>query len=135
MKNYIERLNAIIKVMSSNNCDIHDLTPLYDDFLNRQKWCKKFNFVYCERIRPYLKKYKEKRTKKGNFERKLFSKAIFNNLYGIRQYKDDLIPYNTPKDSETYLFYASHQYIRRELEHLTIDEIIFLSWCLAKTYR
>ena len=133
MKNYEERLKARLTELKEWNCDITDITSLYSDFTN-VKVCR-FNYVWRKKIRPFAKQYKSKRTRKGDFNQVLFSKIIYNNLYGIRQYKDDLIPYGYNKESDIYKYLASHQYVRRELEHLEIDDIIVLSYALAKTIK
>lgn len=133
MKNYEERLKARLTELKEWNCDITDLTSLYSDFTNVK--VSRFNYVWRVKIRPFAKQYKTKRLKKGDFNKVLFSKIIYNNLYGIRQQKDDLIPYGYNKESDIYKYLASHQYVRRELEHLSVDDIIVLSYALANTIR
>ena len=131
--NYVERLNRILTEYKDS--DINDYTYLYSSFMSKK--IDEFNFIYKERLLPMLKAQFNKRVKKDNFNKKLFSKILFNNLYYIRQDKDDLIPYylKDKKDDEMYLYYASHQRIRRELEHLSIDELMRFSWELVKHFR
>lgn len=131
--NYVKRLNRIL--MEYKDSDINDYTYLYSSF--KSKKTDKFNYIYKDRLLPLLKAQFNKRVKKDNFDKKLFSKILFNNLYYIRQDKDDLVPYfvHDKPESETYKLFASHQYIRRELEHLSIDEIIRFSWELVKHFR
>lgn len=131
--NYVERLNRILTEYKDS--DINDYTYLYSSFLSKK--IDKFNYIYKERLLPMLKAQFNKRVKKDNFNKKLFSKILFNNLYSIRQDKDDLIPYylKDKKENKMYLYYASHQRIRRELEHLSIDEIMRFSWELVKHFR
>jgi len=136
MKNYVERLERKMQELKKQNVNVDDLTPLYSDFI-RNKKVNRCNFIYKMKLLNFFKSQYKKRVKKENFSRKLFSKIIFNNLYDIRQNKNDYIPYylaNKP-ENEMYKYYASHQYIRRELEHLTIDEIILLSYELSKTFK
>ena len=133
MKNYEERLNAVIRERRKQNIDIDDITFLYGDFIYRK--CDKYNYIYIKRLKPFLKAQFKKRSKKELFNKKLFSKILFNNLYIIRQEKEDLVPYGAKPESDLYKYYASHQYIRRELEHLSIDDIIFLSWELVKRFK
>ena len=136
MKNYVEKLERKMQELKAQNVNVDDLTPLYSDFIR----CKKVNncnYIYKIKLLDFLKSQYKKRVKKENFNRKLFSKIIFNNLYDIRQNKNDKIPHyvaNNP-ENEMYKYYASHQYIRRELELLTIDEIILLSYELSKTFK
>ena len=130
---FIERLEARIEELKNWNVDITDITALYSEFTNRK--ITRFNYVWRERIRPFLRKYMQKRVKNGTFNRKLFALAIFNNLYGIRQMKEDKCSSFWSEDSEIYKFFASHQYVRRELEYMCIDDIIVLSYELAKTFR
>lgn len=135
MKNYIKRLNDALQ--RDKNCiykvTIRDRTCLFGDFMLK-KTCR-FNYVWKQKIRPVAQKYYNKRIKKDDFDRKLFSKVIFNNLYDIRQHKDDSILYGTHPSSDIYKSLASHQYVRRELEHMSVDDIILLSWALAKTIK
>lgn len=49
--------------------------------------------------------------------------------------KDDKCLSSWNENSNIYKFYVSHQYVRRELEHMSIDDIIYLSYALAKTFR
>ena len=65
----------------------------------------------------------------------IYIKILFNNLYWIKQNKNDLIPCGCKYDSDIYKYYASHQYARRELEGLIIDEIMLLSWELVKRFK
>ena len=133
MINYETRLKSILK--DYREYDINDFTFLYSSFTS--KTTDKFNFIYKERLLPMLKAQFDKRAKKDNFNKKLFSKILFNNLYSIRQDKQDLVPYfvHDNPESEIYKFYASHQHIRRELEHLSINEIMRLSYELVKHFR
>lgn len=133
MENYLERLNATLKEKKELNYYIEDITSLYYDFKDR--YTSEFNYIYKKRLKPFLQAQFKKRVNKPNFDKKLFSKILFNNLYEIRQNKDDKVPFFAKKGSEIYLFYASHQYIRRELESLTIDQIILLSYELTKNFR
>lgn len=133
MKNYLERLNKVLEDKKEFDYSIDDITSLYNDFNDR--FTDRFNFIYKKRIKPFLQAQFKKRVNKPNFNKKLFSKILFNNLYQIRQDKDDKIPFYAQKGSDTYLFYASHQYIRRELEKLTIDQIILLSYELVKHFK
>ena len=133
MKNYEERLNTVIKERRNQNIDISDITFLYSDFVYRKS--DKYNYIYIKRLKPFLKAQFNKRIKKDSFNKKLFSKILFNNLYMIRQEKEDLIPYGAKPESDLYKYYASHQYIRRELEHLTVNDIILLSWELVKRFK
>lgn len=130
---FIKRLEARSKELRSWNCDIHDITCLYSDFTTKTK--SRYNYIWRENIRPFLKQFKKRKDKKGVFNRKLFALAIFNNLYSVRQIKDDSIPYGCKEDSSLYKFLASHQYVRRVLEYMPIDDIIYLSYALAKTFR
>ena len=131
--NYVRRLNNII--VEHKDSDINDYTFLYSSFMSKKT--DEFNYIYKERLLPFLKAQFNKRVKKDNFDKKLFSKILFNNLYDIRQDKDDLVPYylKDKKDNKMYLYYASHQRIRRELEHLSIDELMRFSWELVKHFR
>ena len=131
--NYVERLNRILKEYKDS--DINDYTYLYSSF--KSKKTDKFNYIYKERLLPMLKAQFNKRIKRVDFDKKLFSKILFNNLYSIRQDKNDLVPYcvHDNPDSKIYKFFASHQYIRRELEHLSIDELMRFSWLLVKHFR
>ena len=131
--NYVERLNRILTEYKDS--DINDYTYLYSSF--KSKKTNKFNYIYKERLLPLLKAQFNKRAKKDDFDKKLFSKILFNNLYYIRQDNDDLIPYylKDKKEDEMYIYYASHQRIRKELEHLSIDEIMRFAWELVKHFR
>ena len=131
--NYVERLNRILTEYKDS--DINDYTFLYSSF--KSKKTDEFNFIYKERLLPMLKTQFNKRIKRVDFDKKLFSKILFNNLYSIRQNKNDLVPYyaHDNPDSEIYKFFASHQHIRKELEHLSIDEIMWFSWELVKYFR
>jgi len=135
MKNYIKRLNDALQ--RDKNCaykpTIHDRTCLFSDFMLKRTW--HFNYVWKQKIRPEAQKYYNKRIKKDDFDRKLFSKVIFNKLYDIRQQKNDGILYGTHPSSDIYKYLASHQYVRRELTHMSVDDIILLSWALAKTIK
>lgn len=133
MDNYVTRLKEAQASFKDSVATIDDLTPLYHDFLNRKT--TRFNRLWRLSIRPFLKKYFIKRMAKGDFDRHLFSKAIFNNLYGIRQKKDDAVHFGWNEKSDFYKDCASHQYIRRELEHMSIEEIMLLSYELAKTFK
>lgn len=130
---FVKRLEVRSKELRSWNCDINDITCLYSDFTT--KTTNRYNYIWRDRIRPFLKKFKNKKDKKGVFNRKLFALAIFNNLYAIRQMKDDKCLSSWSEDSSIYKFFASHQYVRRELEYMPIDDIIYLSYALAKTFR
>ena len=131
--NYVERLNRILTEYKDS--DINDYTYLYSSFMSKKT--DKFKYIYKERLLPLLKAQFNKRVEKDNFDKKLFSKILFNNLYYIRQDKDDLVPYfvHDNPENEIYKLYASHQYIRRELEHLSIDELMRFSWLLVKHFR
>lgn len=131
--NYILRVERIKKDYQANNIKIDDITILYCDFIE-YKEINKFNYLW-KNARETFKKAYQKRASKDNFNRSLFSKIIYNWLYSIRQFKDDLIPYYAEKNSDTYLYYASHQYIRRELETLNHDQLIYLSYKLACTFK
>ena len=133
MKNYLERLNAIIKEKKELNFNIEDITSLYYDFKDR--YTSEFNYIYKKRLKPFLQAQFKKRVNKPDFNKKLFSKILFNNLYEIRQNKNDKIPFYAKKGTEDYLFFANHQYIRKELESLTIDQIILLSYELTKHFK
>lgn len=133
MTNYLERLNATLKEKKELNYYIEDVTSLYYDF--NDKYTSEFNFIYKTQLKPFLKAQFKKRVNKPEFNKKLFSKILFNNLYSIRQNKDDKIPFYATKGSKEYLYFANHQYIRRELESLTIDQIILLSYELVKNFR
>lgn len=133
MTNYLERLNTILKEKKELNYYVEDVTPLYYDF--KDKFISEFNFIYKKQLKPFLKTQFKKRVNKPNFNKKLFSKILFNYLYNIRQNKNDKIPFYAKKGSEDYLYFASHQYIRKELESLTIDQIILLSYELAKHFK
>ena len=134
MQNYVERLNKILKEKKGE--DINNYTYLYSSFIH-DTYINYDNYIWRENLLPFLKEQYNYRVNKDNFNRKLFSKILFNNLYRIRQYKDDLIPYYAKDDKESihYKFYASHQRIRRELENLSIDEIMRLSWELVKHFK
>lgn len=133
MKNYIERLNAKIKEAKDYNFEGADICAFYNDCLNTK--VSKYNYIWRVKLLPFMKAQYKKRKAKANFDRKLFSKIIFNNLYDIRQNKDDLISPYWDKESDIYNFYACHQYWRRELEKMSIDDIIFISWELSKKVR
>lgn len=133
MTNYLERLNTILKEKRELNYYIEDVTPLYYDF--NDKYTTEFNYIYKKQLKPFLKAQFKKRSNTIGFNKKLFSKILFNNLYQIKQNKNDKIPFYAKKGSEDYLFFASHQYIRRELENLTIDQIILLSYELTKHFK
>lgn len=133
MANYLERLNTILEEKKEFNYYIEDVTPLYYDF--NDKHTTEFNYIYKKQLKPFLQAQFKKRVNKPNFNKKLFSKILFNNLYNIRQNKDDKIPFYAKKGTENYLYFASHQYIRRELESLTIAQIILLSYELTKHFK
>lgn len=131
--NYLERLNNVLIIYKED--DINNYTYLYSSF--QRKKIDYDNYIYRERLLPMLKKQFDKRSKKDDFNKKLFSKILFNNLYSIRQHKDDLIPYgvhNKPNDN-LYKYCASHQRIRRELEKLDINQLMRLSYELTKHFR
>ena len=130
---YVKRLDDIL--IEYKDSDINDCTYLYSSFMSKKT--DELNFIYKERLLPMLKAQFNKRIKRVDFNKKLFSKILFNNLYSIRQDKNDLIPYcvHDNPDSEIYKFFASHQRIRRELEHLSIDELMWFSWLLVKHFR
>lgn len=130
---YLERLERTIQERSEENISINDITCLYSDFMGKR--INKFNYLYKMSLLPFLKKQFRKRCEKENFNKKLFSKILFNNLYEIRLNRDDSIPFGIDKESDFYMSLASHQYIRRELELLSIDDIIFLSWELIKRFK
>lgn len=133
MKNYLERLEGIKKELKDWNCEAGDVCPLY--YCLMEKNTNECNYLYKEKLLPFLKEQFNKRVKKDNFNKKLFSKILFNNLYLIRKYKDDLIPYGVKKGSNEWKYWASHQYIRRELESYNIDTIILLSYELVKHFK
>lgn len=134
MLNYVERLNKVLEEKKGE--DINNYTYLYSSFIH-DTYINYDNYIRRDSLLPFMKEQYNKRVNKDNFNKKLFSKILFNNLYRIRQYKDDLIPYYAKDDKESihYKFYASHQRIRRELENLSIDEIMRLSWELVKRFK
>ena len=131
--NYLKRLDKIL--VDYKGEDIQNYTYLYSCF--KSKRIDKDNYIYKKILLPMLKAQFNKRVKKDNFDKKLFSKILFNNLYYIRQDKHDLIPYivKDNPNSETYKYCASHQRIRKELEHLSIDELMWFSWELVKHFK
>lgn len=131
--NYILRLEKYKKACQANNIKIDDITILYCDFIECKK-INKFNYLWKE-YKDIFKKAYLKKASKDNFNKVLFSKIIYNWLYSIRQFKNDLVPYYAEKDSPTYLYYASHQYIRKELEKMSHDQMIYLSYKLACTFK
>lgn len=133
MTNYLERLNTILEEKKEFNYYIEDVTPLYYDFKDR--YTTEFNYIYKKQLKPFLQAQFKKRVNKPNFNKKLFSKILFNNLYEIKQNKDDKVPFYAKKGSKDYLYFASHQYIRRELEKMDIDQIILLSYELTKHFK
>lgn len=73
-KTFVKRLEVRSKELRSWNRDINDITCLYSDFTN--KHINRYNHIWRVNIRPFLKKFKNRKVKKGIFNRKLFALAI-----------------------------------------------------------
>lgn len=137
MLNYEERLKKILKERKEENICIDDVTILYNDFIHLPKRninMSRYYYLWDKVKESTFKPQYIKRVVKEDFNRYLFSKIIFNWLYNVKN-SSFTIYKGENENNDYYKMRVSGQYIKRELNTLSIDDIMFLAWELAKTFK